>query len=80
MFCPIKLLNRVLVTQSCINYLNVIGEKSQSMTEKWHTVRRLNRPKQHIMKLIIYPATFNATHYNISRYLINAAIYHDEQY
>ena len=42
-------LNRVLGNTYCIESLKVIRAKTQSMTEKCHTVRRLNRPRQHIM-------------------------------
>ena len=45
----IILLNRVPGTQSRIESLKVIRAKPQSMTKKCHTVRRLNRPRQHIM-------------------------------
>ena len=44
-----SVLNRVPGTQSCIEYLKMILEKPQSMTEKCHTVRHLNRLRQHIM-------------------------------
>ena len=46
------LLNRVLGTQYRIEYLKVIRAKQQSMTEKFHTVRQLNCPRQLIMYLI----------------------------
>ena len=36
-------------TQSRIESLKVIRAKPQYITEKFHTVRRLNRPRQHIM-------------------------------
>ena len=42
-------LNRVPCTQSRVDSLKAIRAEPQSMTEKCHTVRRLNRPRQHIM-------------------------------
>ena len=38
-------LNRFLSTQSRIKSLKVIRAKPESMTNKFHTVRRLNRPR-----------------------------------
>ena len=42
-------LNRVPGTQSCIESLKLIQAKPQSMTNKCHVVRQLNRPRQHTM-------------------------------
>ena len=42
-------LNRVPVNQSCIESPKVIRAKTQFMTKKCHTVRRLNLPRQHIL-------------------------------
>ena len=45
-------LNRVTGTQSRIEYLKVIRAKPSYITKKFHTVIRLNCPRQHIMQLI----------------------------
>ena len=42
-------LNQVPGTQSCIEYLKLIRERPQFRTDKCHTVRRLNCPRQIIM-------------------------------
>ena len=42
-------LNQVPGTQSHVKYLEVIRAEPQSTTKKYHTVRWLNRPRQHIM-------------------------------
>ena len=45
-------LNRLLGTQYCIESLKLIQAKTQSMTNKFHTARRLKRPIQLIMYLV----------------------------
>ena len=45
-------LSRVPGTHDCIEFMKVTRAKPKSMTEKCNTVRRLNRPIKHIMKLI----------------------------
>ena len=42
-------LNQVPGTHPCVDYFKTIRSEPQSMTEKCHTVRRLNRPRQHLM-------------------------------
>ena len=43
------MLNQLPGTQSRVNYLKTIRAEEQYMTEKFHTNRRLNFPRQHIM-------------------------------
>ena len=54
-------LNRVLGTQYRIDSLKVILSKLQSMTKKCHTVRRLKRPRQHIIWLINLSSHFKCS-------------------
>ena len=71
-------LNRVPGTQSCIESLNMIQAKPQSMTKKCHTVRRLNRPRQLIMKFINLSSYFkcNPLQQNVPNYLTQLMVHH----